>query len=103
MDLGAFVLINVYVPNAGHRGRDTARGDLKARFLAALQDKCGQLAAAGRQVWPSSHSLAHLLITPLRSKCTHQLLHAYASCSPVKASNSSCASRPDQCCRAAGG
>jgi exonuclease III len=50
VDLGAFVLVNVYVPNAGPRGAGTARRDLKTRFLRALKRKCDGLADAGREV-----------------------------------------------------
>jgi exonuclease III len=54
VDLGAFVLINVYVPNAGCRGRkgdsNTERVDLKERFLSALLERANELAVAGREV-----------------------------------------------------
>ncbi|KAK9908864.1 hypothetical protein WJX75_003939 [Coccomyxa subellipsoidea] len=49
-DLGAFVLINVYVPNAGDRSGDGERMAFKVRFLTALKEKCDALVAAGRQV-----------------------------------------------------
>jgi hypothetical protein len=48
-DHGAFVLVNVYVPNAGERPA-RSRLDFKVRFLRALKDKCDALAAAGREV-----------------------------------------------------
>ena len=56
VDLGAFVLINVYVPNAGCRrsggagGDSSVRVDLKERFLAALLEKAHGLVSAGREV-----------------------------------------------------
>lgn len=53
-DLGAFVLINVYVPNAGDRSGDGERTAFKVRFLTALKEKCDALVAAGRQVLPKS-------------------------------------------------
>ncbi|CAL8460704.1 g235 [Coccomyxa elongata] len=49
-DLGAFVLINVYVPNAGNRTGDGERTAFKVRFLEALKEKADALRAAGRQV-----------------------------------------------------
>jgi hypothetical protein len=52
-DLQAFVLINVYVPNAGSRSGDSARVDFKVRFLKALKEKCDSLSAAGRQACTS--------------------------------------------------
>ena len=45
-DHGAFVLVNVYVPNAGDRP-DRPRLHYKLRFLAALRRKCEELAVAG--------------------------------------------------------
>ena len=51
-DLGAFVLINVYVPNAGDRSGDGERTAFKIRFLEALKEKADALRAAGRQVLP---------------------------------------------------
>ena len=50
-DHGAFVLINVYVPNAGGGpGKDRPRLGYKMRFLRALCACCRTLAAAGREV-----------------------------------------------------
>jgi exodeoxyribonuclease III len=53
-DHGAFVLVNVYVPNAGDapKGRPDAKPRLayKLRFLDALRRRCDALAAAGREV-----------------------------------------------------
>ena len=53
-DHGAFVLINVYVPNAGDHHRDPQlnrpRLPFKLRFLRALRRKCDALVQAGRQV-----------------------------------------------------
>ena len=49
-DLGAFVLINVYVPNAGDRKLDNGRTDLKIRFLDALKQKADLFRDAGREV-----------------------------------------------------
>lgn len=51
-DLGAFVLINVYVPNAGDRSGEGERVAFKVRFLEALKEKADELRAAGRQVLP---------------------------------------------------
>lgn len=48
-DHGAFLLVNVYVPNAGDRPA-RPRLDYKLRFLAALRRKVDGLAAAGREV-----------------------------------------------------
>lgn len=48
-DHGAFVLVNVYVPNAGDRP-DRPRLHYKLRFLAALRRKCEELAVAGREL-----------------------------------------------------
>ena len=45
----AFVLINVYVPNAGGRP-DRPRLAEKLRFLSALKAKCETLAASGREI-----------------------------------------------------
>ena len=53
-DHGAFVLINVYVPNAGDHNRDPQlnrpRLPFKLRFLRALRRKCDALVEAGREV-----------------------------------------------------
>ncbi len=54
-DLGAFVLINVYAPNAGDRKSDNGRIDVKIRFLEALKQKADVLRDAGKEVWSSSH------------------------------------------------
>jgi exodeoxyribonuclease III len=48
-DHGEFVLINVYVPNAGERP-NRPRLPMKLRFLAALRDRCEHLAAEGREI-----------------------------------------------------
>ena len=48
-DHEAFVLINIYGPNAGGRS-DGPRYDLKLRFFQALHAKCASLRAAGREV-----------------------------------------------------
>ena len=48
-DHGAFVLINVYVPNAGDRPA-RARLAFKLAFLRALKAKADALVAAGREV-----------------------------------------------------
>lgn len=39
-DHGSFVLLNVYVPNAGHRHEDSSRLEFKLRYLRALRDTC---------------------------------------------------------------
>jgi hypothetical protein len=48
-DHGAFVLLNVYVPNAGDRPA-RARLDLKLSFLRALKARMDELVAGGREV-----------------------------------------------------
>lgn len=48
-DHGAFVLLNVYVPNAGDRP-PRPRLEAKLAFLVALQGRVRQLLDAGRQV-----------------------------------------------------
>jgi exonuclease III len=48
-DHGAFVLFNVYVPNAGDRP-DRARLTAKLAFLQALQERVDALLGSGRQV-----------------------------------------------------
>jgi exonuclease III len=48
-DHGAFVLFNVYVPNAGDRP-DRARLPAKLAFLQALQERVDALLGSGRQV-----------------------------------------------------
>lgn len=48
-DHGHFVLLNVYVPNAGSMP-ERARLGAKLAFLAALKDKVDDLLGAGRQV-----------------------------------------------------
>ncbi|KAK9819914.1 hypothetical protein WJX72_003899 [[Myrmecia] bisecta] len=45
----AFVLVNVYAPNAGERP-ERPRKDFKCRFLTALKAKCDSLRAKGREV-----------------------------------------------------
>lgn len=51
-DLGAFVLINVYVPNAGDRkAGDGERVAFKVRFLEALKQKADVLRDGGREVY----------------------------------------------------
>jgi hypothetical protein len=46
-DHGDFVLINVYVPNAGEKGE---RSDFKCKFLRALKHKADSYRATGRKV-----------------------------------------------------
>lgn len=94
VDLGAFVLINVYVPNAGCRrsGGPSSdrqlRVDLKERFLAALLEKATGLASAGREVCTVPLPLLGLIV------------HAYPSsrgCMMVRTTQrdgSSCAEAP---------
>ncbi len=54
-DHGAFVLLNVYVPNAGDRKREGGeRVDFKCRFLSALKEKADSFVASGREVCLSS-------------------------------------------------
>lgn len=48
-DHGAFVLFNVYVPNAGDRP-ERARLAAKLSFLTALRERVEELLGAGRQV-----------------------------------------------------
>ena len=48
-DHSHFVLVNVYVPNAGDRP-DRPRLQYKLRFLEALKKKCDALVAQGREV-----------------------------------------------------
>lgn len=48
-DHGAFVLLNVYVPNAGDRPA-RARLELKLSFLRALKAQMDEVVAAGREV-----------------------------------------------------
>jgi exonuclease III len=48
-DHGAFVLFNVYVPNAGDRP-ERARLPAKLAFLQALQERVDALLGSGRQV-----------------------------------------------------
>jgi exonuclease III len=55
-DHGAFVLFNVYVPNAGDRP-ERARLAAKLSFLTALRERVEDLLGAGRQVRFRSHSL----------------------------------------------
>lgn len=49
-DHGAFVLLNVYAPNAGGTKEGRPRADFKLQFLHALKDRVDNLLAAGRQV-----------------------------------------------------
>ena len=66
-DLGAFVLINVYAPNAGDRRSDGVRVEFKVRFLEALKRKADILRDSGREVL-----LLHppaLLTLPLTNEC----------------------------------
>ena len=51
-DHGSFVLLNVYVPNAGKKENEviSERADLKIRFLHALKEKCDSLREEGRKV-----------------------------------------------------
>jgi len=59
-DHGSFVLIHVYVPNAGKKGGEVSeRGDLKIRFLRALKAKCDSLQEAGRKVGSAIKSRPH--------------------------------------------
>ncbi len=53
-DLGAFVLINVYAPNAGDRKSDNGRIDYKVRFLDALKHKADLFRDAGKEVYKIS-------------------------------------------------
>ncbi|GAQ78726.1 putative endonuclease/exonuclease/phosphatase family protein [Klebsormidium nitens] len=48
-DHGAFVLFNIYVPNAGEKPL-RPRLDFKMKFLNALRAKCDELVASGRHV-----------------------------------------------------
>lgn len=49
-DHGSFVLLNVYVPNAGKKEETISeRADLKIRFLHALKEKCDSLREEGRK------------------------------------------------------
>lgn len=67
-DHGSFVLLNVYVPNAGAKQENmTSRGDLKIRFLHALKDKCDALRSEGREVIAQSNFL-HLHSTKEEAK-----------------------------------
>lgn len=51
-DHGSFVLLNVYVPNAGKKEEAISdRADLKIRFLHALKEKCDSLREDGRKVF----------------------------------------------------
>ena len=50
-DHGSFVLLNVYVPNAGKRKEGMSeRADLKIRFLHALKAKCNAIREEGKEV-----------------------------------------------------
>ena len=51
-DHGSFVLLNVYVPNAGKKENAaiSERADLKIRFLHALKEKCDSLREEGKKV-----------------------------------------------------
>jgi exonuclease III len=60
-DHGAFVLVNVYVPNAGDRPA-RARLPYKLRFLQALQRACDELMAQGREVLPLLLRPWHVLL-----------------------------------------
>ena len=55
-DHGSFVLLNLYVPNAGGSKKDTGRprANAKKRFLWLLRQKVEELLAAGRQVMLSN-------------------------------------------------
>lgn len=50
LDLDSFVLINVYVPNAGQGSEGSARLDFKFRYLRQLRLKMDGLVASGREV-----------------------------------------------------
>lgn len=62
-DHGHFVLINVYVPNAGGGNKTEARLRAKLDFLHLLADKADGLAADGREVPSSSSSRPRRLRT----------------------------------------
>jgi exonuclease III len=56
-DHGAFVLLNVYVPNAGDRKRAGGeRVDFKCRFLRALKEKADSFVASGKEVGMPYHT-----------------------------------------------
>lgn len=55
-DHGAFVLINVYAPNAGDAPA-RPRVDFKCRFLAALKERMDALVAQGRQASMHVHTI----------------------------------------------
>ncbi|KXZ53641.1 hypothetical protein GPECTOR_6g558 [Gonium pectorale] len=68
-DHGAFVLINVYVPNAGDRP-ERARLEYKLAFLRALRRKMDELTAEGRQASGSECRRGRrALMPPVREQC----------------------------------
>ena len=65
-DHGSFVLLNVYVPNAGRKGESiTERADLKIRFLHALKEKCDAFRENDRKVFFPDLIRASILHMPL--------------------------------------
>ncbi|KAG0629984.1 hypothetical protein M758_1G144800 [Ceratodon purpureus] len=49
-DHGSFVLLNVYVPNAGDHDEGRPRLDFKLRYLKALEQTCDELVRSGKHV-----------------------------------------------------
>lgn len=49
-DHGSFVLLNVYVPNAGDHDEGRPRLDFKMRYLIALEQTCDELVRSGKHV-----------------------------------------------------
>lgn len=49
-DHGSFVLLNVYVPNAGGDDEGRPRLDFKLRYLKALEQTCDELVRSGKHV-----------------------------------------------------
>ena len=73
-DHGAFVLINVYAPNAGP-APERPRAAYKCKFLQALHAKAVQLRDAGRQVsfCTASCHLALVCDLDILSKTQHDV------------------------------
>ena len=71
-DHGAFVLINVYVPNAGSPP-ERPRLPVKLRFLEAIKRKADALTASGRQARTQDQGIHPIPYTP-----TLQMLERYA-------------------------
>lgn len=79
-DHGAFVLINVYAPNAGP-APERPRAAYKCKFLQALHSKALQLRDAGRQVGNCSlscisimsYSIYNSITCSIISKCTQHI------------------------------